>query len=209
MPANSRKGVIHYLAGKYPGKIGHLYNGQDADTPRFYLPYGLDNGIYGAFTRQEPWNEERYFQQLSEYWRYLEQKPLFCLVPDAVSDKDLTLQRWKQYSQRIRDLGFKTLAFAMQDGMSCSDVPDDAQVVFIGGSTAWKRGISERVCGEFDYCHIGRVNMFLDLVWAHRLGASSCDGSGFGREPANISRLTNYLDWTEDKFKLPEQMELL
>jgi len=208
MPANSRKGIIHYLAGKYPNKIGHLYNANDCDNPRFYLPYALDNGVYGAFTNKYEWDESKYFRAMEDYWNILGQKAKWILVPDKVACAETTFKRWDMYKDRLRDLGYKTLAFALQDGMTYKDIPKDADVCFIGGSTEFKWGCYKDVCKNYPRVHIGRVNMTKDLVLADKAGAESVDGTGFGRAPENIKRLTDYLDWCEGKWDYPEQKEL-
>jgi len=211
MPANSRKGVIHYLAGKYNRdgvtKIGHLYGGMDADNPRFYLPYALDNNVFGAFTRGDKWDEDRYFKQMGEYWRNLGQKPEWVLCPDVVGDCDATEKAWCKFAPILRSMGFKTLAYALQDGVDLDSVPE-ADVYFIGGSTEWKHANIEIICSKFDRVHVGRINMTKDIIKCHWAGAESVDGTGFGRALENIKRLTDYLDWCDGLWDYPTQHEL-
>jgi len=209
MPANSRKGIIAYLAGKYPGKLGHLYNGMDSDTPRFYLPYALDNGVFGAWTSGTKWDEAKYFHQMEQYWNILGQKPTWVLCPDVVGDCDATEKAWAKFSPILRSMGFKTLAYALQDGVDLNSVPE-ADVYFIGGTTEWKWGIVDRVAERFNRVHVGRVNMTKDLIYCHKCegGIESVDGTGFGRAPENIKRLTDYLDWCDGLWDYPTQHEL-
>ena len=207
MPANSRKGIIHYLAGKYPNKIGHLYNGMDSDNPRFYLPYALDNGVFGAWTSGTKWDEDKYFRQMEGYWNILGQKPKWVLCPDVVGDCSATEKAWEKFSPILRAMGFKTLAYALQDGVDLNSVPD-ADVYFIGGTTEWKWSILHEVADRFPRVHLGRCNMTRDLITAHKAGVESCDGTGFGRAPENIKRLTDYLDWCDGKWDYPTQYEL-
>ena len=48
MPANNTSGLVHWLAGKAPGSIGHLYTPARTESPKSWLPYVLDNGAFAA-----------------------------------------------------------------------------------------------------------------------------------------------------------------
>ena len=50
----NRSGVeVGYLAGRYPGVLGHLYSPGAQRGPWPFLPYALDNGRYGAWAKIE------------------------------------------------------------------------------------------------------------------------------------------------------------
>lgn len=132
MLANNTGIQIGYLAGKYPGKIGHLYSPGAQRGPYPFIEYGLDNGAFGRKDFQlEAWLKLMAWAKLSG------QRPNWVLVPDVVADRVGTLARWREYSPVAARYGWP-LAFAVQDGMEARDVPSNAEVVFVGGSTFWK-----------------------------------------------------------------------
>jgi len=119
---------------------------------------------------------------LIQWARGQEYKPLWALVPDVVADREKTIERWDKYEQQCRaELPGIPLAFAVQDGMQVDDVPQSADVVFIGGSTEWKWATASMWCAAFPRVHIGRVNGYLPLMAAAHCGAESCDGTGWFR----------------------------
>lgn len=179
MVANNSGGIVHYLAGKYPGKIGWLISPGGFKEPRVWLPYAVDNGKFTCWSNGSPWNVNQYFGLLDKL-KLRRYKPLWVLVPDEVANAQETLRLWNEYSEQVSEYGWP-LAFAVQDGMTPSDVPARAEVVFVGGSTKWKwknaplfRPVCERL-------HIGRVNWNDKLEFCETINAESCDGTGFFR----------------------------
>jgi len=170
MPANNTKGIVHYFAGKYPGKIGLLISpkGWRSTVPE-YLPYALDNGAYTGF-------DEVLFMDILRDVPIMH-RPLWVVVPDVVGDATATTARWHVWHNRIPF----PLAFAVQDGHRPEDVPKTAFCVFVGGSTAWKLANAHKFKGVTKWLHIGRVNTERRLCWAERIGADSVDGTGFFR----------------------------
>jgi len=173
MPANNMSGIVHYFAGKYPGKVGTLNTPFSYKKPPFYLPFALDNG---CFTR---WDEKEFYLMLRKV-SLMRRKPLWVCVPDVVADAEATNKRWHKHNKRISDFGFK-LAFVVQDGHEPCDVPKEADAVFVGGSTVWKISTSEKFKGITPWLHIGRVTTESRLRWAESIGADSVDGTGFFR----------------------------
>lgn len=179
MPANNSCGLVHWLAGKYPNTLGWMFSPGGFKEPRAWLPYVIDNGKYSAWDSKKQWSEVAFFNlldrcQLSQY------KPEWVAVPDEVADREKTLWLWNQYERRIRMYGWQ-LAFVVQDGMTPSDVPVSANVVFVGGTTKWKWSNVALFCATFSRVHVGRVNWVDKLEYCERLGVESCDGTGFFR----------------------------
>ena len=85
------------------------------------------------------------------------------------------------------------LAFAAQDGMTPADVPNNADVVFIGGTTSWKWRNLLSWTVAFPRVHVGRVNSRRLLEQAETAGAESCDGTGWFRDPTRTAELEAYL----------------
>ena len=176
MPSNNNGIQVGYLAGKYPGKLAHLYSPGGQRGPYKFMPYALDNGAFGA---GDAWAPEPWIA-LMDWARLSAQAPLWVLVPDVVGSREGTLERWRQYAPVAEKYGWP-LAFAVQDGMNILDVPQGASVVFVGGSTEWKWRTARSWCKAFRHVHIGRVNSFRRLKMAEEWGAKSVDGTGWTR----------------------------
>lgn len=199
MPANWSAGLVHYWAGRCPGLLGHLYSPGGFRGPFDWLPYSLDNGAFAGF------NESRWRRLL---WQAscATRRPLWAAVPDAVCDAEKTLALWGQYHEVVVAHGFLP-AFVVQDGHTASDVPSDAAVVFVGGSTKWKQQTVSYWCDRFERVHVGRVNQYWFLRHCADAGAESCDGTGYGRRGTGRGRrncspsdeLVKYLEEEEAK----------
>jgi hypothetical protein len=200
MPANNTSRLVFWWAGKYPGKIGHLV-GPVSWRSRTSLPdgqpllsYALDNGAYPAFQKGEEWNETA-FLALCDSARAAEHRPLWVTVPDVVADCEATLRKWEQWAPCLRATYGWPLAFVAQDGLRTEDVPEAADVVFIGGTTEWKHNNIHRFCAAFPRVHVGRVNTQKWLWFCHESGAESCDGTGWFRgDRAQLDGLQRYLE---------------
>lgn len=194
MPANTTGIRTGYLAGKYehaPSKLGHLFSPGSQVGPHAFMPYALDNGAYGAFTNQIEW-ESGPWTKLLRWALASGQRPSWTLVPDAVGDRERTLRMWHRYASVARAVR-APLAFAAQDGMTFADVPRDAEVVFLGGSTEWKWSNLFAWCAHFPRVHVGRVNGLRGLRLCAKAGAESCDGTGFSRATRQWRELETFL----------------
>lgn len=118
---------------------------------------------------------------------------LFVTAPDViystgVGDHAATVKEWPFWSHLIRGIG-RTPAFVLQDGcVEWSDVPPDAEVIFVGGSTAYKESSTVRsLCGiamaRGKWVHWGRVNGRRRYEMALIAGCDSLDGTGFSMFP--------------------------
>ncbi len=178
MVSNATGIEVGLLAMKHPGRIGHLFSPGGQRGPWAEVPYALDNGAWPAFKNDTAWSEGDWRALMS--WAVLSgQKPLWAIVPDVVGNREATLERWGSYAPIVRDHGFRC-AFAVQDGMTFADVPDDDCVLFLGGSTEWKDLAIVPWCARFPgRVHVGRVNYWDRLVRCWRAGAVSVDGTGW------------------------------
>lgn len=166
-----------YLMGQFPGLVGHLFSPGGERGPYEFAPYALDNGAYG---HDDDWEEARWLKLLN--WARLSGiAPMWALVPDRVADKKTTLERWNRYAPMVKAQYGWPLAFAVQDGMTLSDVPREADVVFVGGTFDWKWKTVRYWCESFENVHVGRVNTYKNLMRCHDAGAKSTDGTGFMR----------------------------
>lgn len=193
MPSNNSKLHVGYLAGKFPGRLGHLYSPGGFRGPYPFLPYALDNGRYACWEKGVEWSEANWVSML-ERARDAAQEPLWAICPDVVTDREGTLAEWSKWNGYLRSFGWP-LAFAVQDGMTPADVPRDAAVVFVGGTVEWKMRMLGMWCSKFPRVHVGKVNGWKRLWQCHEAGAESCDGTGWYRgDDRQLRGLVRYLE---------------
>lgn len=181
MVSNQTGIEVGLLAGRYPGRIGHMFSPGGQRGPWAELPFALDNDAWPAFLHSRPRDAAAHRKMLN--WALLSGlMPTFALVPDVVGDRVATLREWDVHAEGMRRMGFR-LGFAVQDGMTFDDVPDGDCVVFIGGTTEFKDAAIEPWGARFPgRMHVGRVNGFDRLARAWRAGAISVDGTGWFRK---------------------------
>lgn len=134
--------------------------------------------------------------------RWLDRQPrtncLFAVAPDVVGDAVATWQRSAPWLPVIRDMGYPA-ALVAQDGIESLHVEWDAfDVLFIGGSTAWKLSqhafsVAAEARRRGKHVHVGRVNSFTRYrSWAPF--ADSCDGTylAFGPDK-NLPKLLSWI----------------
>lgn len=134
-----------------------------------------DNGSYGkGYPGDVAW------------WAWLETLPAgrtrFAVAPDVVADAEATLARSLPWLPRIRALGIPA-AYVAQDGATVNSLPwAEFDVMFIGGTTAWKLGAEARAIvadakRRGMWVHMGRVNSERRLRYAAAIGCDSADGT--------------------------------
>jgi hypothetical protein len=177
--ANNSGCEARRLAATFPGRVGHLMSPEGWRRPDPAFPYAIDNGAFGA------WKPGRAFDG-GAFYSLLERvgiepiKPEWVAVPDVVMDRAGTLSMWRQWAPVVARVG-APLAFVVQDGMKAADVPAEAAVIFVGGSTPWKWLTVPMWCEQGRRVHVGRVNSGRRLRQCARLGVESCDGTGYFR----------------------------
>lgn len=192
MPSNDSGSKLMGLARRFPGRIGWLNSPSSWKNPPAFIEYALDNDAFMAWKMNRQWNEQAWIDMLSRAEAV--KPPLWALVPDVVADKKATLRNWDRFSETVSQRGF-ALAFAAQDGMTSSDVPKNADVVFIGGTTSWKWRTLPMWCASFPRVHVGRVNSLRRLWRCDELGAESVDGTGWLRESIYGKRAEGLIRW--------------
>lgn len=181
LPANHSSKKFHEIARQYPNRLGWLLGPGSWKTPREGLFYALDNDAFIAWKNGTRFNEAAWLKMLD---KIPNQRPDWALVPDVVANRVATLESWERYFPEVKARGLNP-AFALQDGMTQKDVPLDAKVVFVGGTTEWKWRTLPYWCHHFPRVHVGRTNGIRRLWIAQRLGAESCDGTGYFRATFN------------------------
>lgn len=177
MPANNTSAKVRDLWERFPGRIGHLMSPGGIREP--FGVYALDNGAYGAFLNHRPWDAEAFKRHCATAAR-LTRPPEWVAVPDVVGNRTATLSQWPRWSGFVRDYQWRP-AFVVQDGMTETDIPSDAPVIFVGGSTHWKWSSLPTWCAAHPYVHVGRVNSPRALRRCAELGVVSVDGTGWTR----------------------------
>lgn len=207
MCANSSGTMFGWLCGRYPGLIGNLLGPGRGLTVWPFAPYALDNGAYPAFENKTEWDSSRWLKMIDEAHQN-PIKPLWAVVPDVVTDKERTLESWHRWLPIVQQAGF-TPALAVQDGMVPSDVPASAEVVFVGGSTAWKWQTVEVWAANFPRVHVGRVNGFKKLVRCWEAGVESTDGTGWFRgRHRQLQGLINFCEFVSGRQSMALQRRL-
>lgn len=156
-----------------------------------------DNGCYSA-----KWDDRRWWAWLTELPRSIE----WAVCPDVFDPDggpchDATLERWRHWSPRMKVAGF-TPAFVCQVGATPTNLPTDADVLFLGGTTEWKLGrYAEAICQANTgrrWLHMGRVNSRRRWDIARSFGCDSADGTllTFGPDK-NVRHLLSWLVATE------------
>lgn len=208
MIANHSSPRLHFLVGRYPNRIGWLIGPRAMKKTKLrpWVPYALDNDAFSAWDKKTAWNVEawRTMLKLASASRIA---PRWTLVPDVVADRERTLANWALYSPEAAKFGWP-LAFAVQDGMTPDDVPSNADVVFVGGTTPWKWRTVPMWTRHFKRVHVGRVNELRRLRTCEAYGVESCDGTGWVRDPSDTRKLDLLAAWIAGEFP-DRQMPLL
>ncbi len=193
MPANSSGLFTGYLMGRFPGRLGWIISPGGWREPFDFIPYGFDNGAFPIWSKGGEWQEGPFYA-LCERANGRRHKPSWIAVPDVVADREATLRSWWSHSPKVA--AFRVpLAFVVQDGMTPQDVPGNAEVIFVGGSTDWKWKNLKTWTENFPRVHVGRVNTERMLWMAHEAGAESCDGTGWMRgDQKQLAGLVSYLE---------------
>jgi hypothetical protein len=157
--------------------------------------WAADNGAFNAKTYV---GDDRWFAWLESK---AEHAPtcLFATAPDVVGDAQATLDRSLPWLPKIRALGYRA-ALVAQDGLEHLDVPWDAfDVLFIGGTDAFKLGpaaalLAAQAKQRGKQVHMGRVNSHKRIRYADHIGADTADGTflAFGPDQ-NLPRMAAWL----------------
>lgn len=181
--------VWHYHAGRNPGSVGLLLG------PSYWrkvpldpwMPFALDNDAFKAWQSGEPWDKDAWLRMVGMI-QLTRRTPLWAVVPDVVGDRESTIKNWPLFKCRIMNRGWPA-AFAVQDGMTPDDVPNDADVVFVGGTDRWKFRNLHLWTANFPRVHCARVNSPAMIEACERLGCESVDGTGWVRDPSRKDKL--------------------
>ncbi len=152
-----------------------------------------DNGCFS-----DRWDERSWWSWLIGLPRTIR----FAVCPDVYDPNggechEATVERWERFATRMKVAGF-TPAFVCQVGATPWNLPADAEVLFLGGTTEWKLGPDAEAItmewGDTRWVHMGRVNSLRRLRIAQRWGCRSVDGTYLIKAPdICLPRLLRFL----------------
>lgn len=171
---------IRAAMAAHPDKFGAIVTPRQGNRVPPGVAWCADNGCFGdGYPGEDAW------------WAWLQAKLgdaeqtercAFAVAPDVVADHAATLERSLPWLPRIRELGVPA-AWVLQDGATLETVPWDLfDVLFVGGSTAFKLGdVAAGIVWEaaaLGYpVHMGRVNSEVRIRYAQLIGCTSVDGT--------------------------------
>jgi hypothetical protein len=143
-----------------------------------------------------------YLLMLSRLSAQSRSRCLFAVAPDVLCDAEATLRRSLPFVPPMRAWFGLPVALVAQDGLERLDVPwPSLDVLFLGGSTAWKlgphaRALTAEAKARGKRVHMGRVNSLRRLRYAAAIGCDSADGTFVAHGP-DIN-LPIALGWVRD-----------
>lgn len=166
-----------------------------------------DNGCFSGRWTHDRWL--RWLLDLPRSVRFVVAPDVFD--PDGGPCHEPTLERWRTYGPLIERHGF-TPAFVCQVGCTPETIPDDAPVLFLGGTDEWKLGQHPHkadggpVIAEAHkdrWVHMGRVNSWKRFHTALTAGCDSADGTYLTWGPdVNLPKLLGWLRRAESQLTL-------
>jgi len=176
------------------GLIGYIDTPAQRNIRGAGVVWCADNGCFG----QGYPGDERWLAWLTKH-KDDAATCLFATAPDVVGDAAATLERSAPFLPKIRALGYPA-ALVAQDGLEDLVVPwDDFDVLFIGGTDAFKlgaaaRGLVREAKARGKHVHMGRVNSGKRYKYAHAIGCDSVDGTYLTFGPKK--NLPKLLSWS-------------
>lgn len=181
------------LCKQYADRLGYIIGPSYYQRPRFGIPFALDNDAFRYFKNGQAFNLTPWLEMLTRISK-LKLDPLWVVVPDVVGNAKATLDNWYKFNHIPYELGFRR-AFVLQDGMTLGMVPL-ADVYFVGGSTQFKWSTAHVWCKHLHHVHVGRVRT-RRLPYCEKIGAESCDGSGWLRDTTKGRAFRKLEAWLE------------
>lgn len=155
------------------------------------MRYALDNGAWGAFVNETPWDAQEFLDLLQEHGDQCD----FAVVPDIVEGGAASLQRSVRWLPMVLERAHRAL-IPVQDGMSAREIGpllNERVGVFVGGSTEFKESTlrmwAELARSRSAWCHIGRVNSVRRIKRCTTAQVDSIDGTSAARFSCTLPKL--------------------
>jgi hypothetical protein len=190
-------GVVHRDIGVTP-HLGYMLTFQMGNVPPDLdrVPWAGDNCCFSA---KRGYDAAAWWRWLGQMRRW-QNTNLFVTAPDVVADAAATYTCSLPWLRPLRAQGWR-VAYVAQDGFQDGPVPwDGFDVLFIGGSTAWKLSIWAASAASEAHVrgkpvHLARVNSRRRLQLASAFGAATADGTFLKYGPdTNLARLRAWWD---------------
>lgn len=171
-----------YLSGVVRPDLPAMITPRMGQQPPAGQRWAADNGRFSA---PQDYTDEKYLAWLA---KMPAESCLFATAPDVVGDAAATLALSAPMFRPIREAGY-FVALVAQDGLEDLEIPwADFDVLFIGGTTAWKLGEACRlIVAEAKrrgrWVHMGRVNSLRRMRYAESIGCDSADGTVLKHDP--------------------------
>lgn len=153
----------------------------------YSFKWGADNDCYtGKF------NKNKFIKWL-ELAKPYQDRCLFVTCPDVVCDPIKTCKQFAEWFPIIKSLGYPP-ALVLQDGVQSKDIDwDNAEAIFIGGSTDWKLSqdvirLLEESGDRMKWRHIGRINSLKRIKHFWNF-ADSFDGTDYVFHPEECVKM--------------------
>lgn len=191
------------------GRLGAILSPAQGNRIPAGSLYIIDNGC-GPGKDGKPGGgypgDRAYLELLSHLSAQARLRCLFATAPDVLCDAAATLARLDPFCGRMRAWFGLPVAFVAQDGLELLEMPwYSFDVLFLGGSTAWKlgphaRALTAEAKARGKRVHMGRVNSLRRLRYADAIGCDSADGTylSFGPD-SNLPALLGWLRSVNDQ----------
>jgi len=185
------------------GQLGQIVTPASGNRVIPDVDWCADNAAYAG---RYP-GDEKFLAWLSARTAHAD-RCAFATAPDVVGDAAATLTRSTPMLDRIRALAYP-VALVAQDGLEHLPVPwTSFDVLFLGGTTAWKLGpaaanLAAQARRRGLAVHMGRVNSLKRLRYAAAIGCQSVDGTHLAYGPDR--GLPEVLRWLAELAEPPPQ----
>lgn len=122
MPSNNTGATVRALADRFPGRLAHLISPGGWRVP--LLPYALDNGAFGAFVRQEPFDGEAFLGLCDRARRYTQHEPEGASGAPGEAEAVLEQLIAEQKAEEEQDTTFDEDPDGTDDGRVLSQLED-------------------------------------------------------------------------------------
>jgi len=177
------------------GQLGWIDTPKQANIRPSNVTWCADNGCYTGGTN---WKPDHWWSWLQRHAPHAEQCA-FATAPDVLGDAAATLDRAAPWLPRIRQLGYPA-GYVAQDGITDTSIPwDSFDVLFIGGTDAFKFSAdaittAAQAKARGKWVHCGRINSLRRWRIAAAIGCDSADGTFLKYAPdQNMVRLMTWL----------------
>jgi hypothetical protein len=167
-------------------------------------PWGMDCDVFSG----PGYNEDAHLAFI-ERLTPMHATCLFMVVPDVPGDGAATRVLWEHGLPLYAITGLP-LAYVMHDGCEQEDLPEEADVMFLGGTDPWREAwgavMLQRAADLGKRTHVGRVNSRRRVTNLALLHADSCDGTylAFQGRDTGLARIGGWLDAANTALFRPE-----